>query len=128
MAKILVVEDDEVARMVLAKIMEDENEFQPIMTGDGEQAIAALKANDDIKAILLDRNMPKMGGMETLEALKANVRWSRIPVIFQTAADTDADVIEGMKAGAYYYLKKPYEPEMVRNVLRAAIESFGGHM
>ena len=116
------------ARTVLAKIMSGDNECQVIMTEDGEQALEALKANDDIKAILLDRNMPGMNGMETIEALKSNTDWSRIPVIFQTAADGDADVIEGMKAGAYYYLKKPYEPEMVRNVLRAAIEDFTGHM
>ena len=126
MYKILVVEDDEVARMVLLKILADSGEFEAVIAENGKQALEQLSVNEDIAAILLDRNMPEMNGMEVLQNLKANPSWARIPVIFQTAADSDAQVIEGKLAGAYYYLKKPYEPTLVCTLLRSAIDEYLG--
>lgn len=122
MAKVLIVEDDAVALAVLKKILSESNEFETISAENGMQALAALEMHSDISAILLDRNMPEMGGMEALEKIKQNPDWARIPVIFQTGDDKDADVIEGTQAGAYYYLKKPYEPALVRTIVRSAVE------
>lgn len=123
MKTILVVEDDEIARTVLNQIISESGEFHIINAQNGQDAIEQLSVTPHVDAILLDRNMPKMDGLETIKIIKSNPALARIPVIFQTAADSDAEVIEGTLAGAFYYLKKPYEAELVLSILRSAVVS-----
>jgi len=117
--KVLIVEDDPVNLKVLEKIIEN-SEFSSISATNGLEAIQMLEQDSDIDIILLDRFMPEMDGMHVIQKVRSNPNWADIPVIFQTAADSDSEVIEGTLAGAYYYLTKPYDQAIVRSVLRAA--------
>ena len=65
--------------------------------------------------------MPVLDGMALLQRMKTDARFADIPVIMQTAAAAPEQVREGMAAGAYYYLTKPYEPETLCAVVRAAV-------
>jgi CheY-like chemotaxis protein len=65
--------------------------------------------------------MPVLDGMALLNRMKADARFADVPVIMQTAAAAPEQVREGLAAGAYYYLTKPYEPETLCAVVRAAI-------
>jgi CheY-like chemotaxis protein len=71
--------------------------------------------------VILDRMMPGMNGIELLHLMKADPRFSAIPVIMQTAATTPEQVRQGLEAGAFYYLSKPYEPETLIAIVRAAV-------
>lgn len=71
--------------------------------------------------VILDRMMPGMTGIEMLRRMKADTRFRNIPVIMQTAAAAPDQVREGIEAGAYYYLTKPYEPAALTAIVRAAL-------
>jgi phosphoserine phosphatase RsbU/P len=70
--------------------------------------------------VLLDRNMPRLGGVELLQWLKGNSELRSLPVILQTASDSRAELIAAMKGGAFYYLTKPYDVEMLLTVVATA--------
>ena len=70
--------------------------------------------------------MPELDGMELLRRMKREARFADIPVIMQTAASSPDQVREGLEAGAYYYLTKPYEPEALISIVRAALEDRRG--
>ena len=65
--------------------------------------------------------MPNMDGMELLRAIKAEAEFRDIPVVMQTAASEPEEVLEGIKAGVYYYLTKPYEQEMLLGIVGSAL-------
>jgi len=89
---------------------------------DGEEAWALLEASpNDFDVVLLDRMMPKMEGMEVLRRMKAHPVLQYVPTILQTASAKNEQIIEGIEAGAYYYITKPYKEDMFRSVVRAAV-------
>jgi len=71
--------------------------------------------------VLLDRNMPRLGGVELLQWLKANSELRSLPVILQTASDSRADLLAAMKGGAFYFLTKPYDVEVLLTVVATAV-------
>ena len=104
--------------------LEDDN-YEVLTANDGIQGWDLLLAQkDNIKVILLDRMMPNMDGMAFMHKLKHNEEVSHIPVIMQTAAAEKEQIVEGIKAGVYYYLTKPYDKELMLSVVRAAIHDY----
>lgn len=89
--------------------------------GDGEEAWRLIDGGNRYVAILLDRMMPVLDGMGLLRRMKADERFRDIPVIMQTAAGNPEQVREGLAAGAYYYLVKPYERESLLSIVRGAL-------
>ncbi|QNM97863.1 ATP-binding response regulator [Chitinimonas koreensis] len=89
---------------------------------DGEQAWAALnRGGERYDAVLLDRMMPGLNGMEVLRRMQASPQLSELPVVMQTAVGSADSVREGMEAGAYYYLTKPFERDMLLAIVAAAV-------
>jgi len=66
--------------------------------------------------------MQKLDGLSTLKALKQNPELRRIPVVIITAFGGSEQTIEGMKAGAYDYITKPFDPDEVLRTAARAIE------
>ncbi len=103
----LVVDDSEVIRKVARRILETCN-FDVREAENGEQAIAACQMRLP-DAILLDWNMPVMGGMEFLGALRlANLRHKPY-VIYCTTENDPVDIARAFAAGADDYLLKPFD-------------------
>jgi DNA-binding response OmpR family regulator len=65
--------------------------------------------------------MPDMDGMQLLNNIKESDELERVPVIMQTAKAASSDVVAGLKAGASYYLTKPYDGEILKSVVRSAV-------
>ena len=121
---ILIVDDDINNVEILKMDLEDEG-YDLLAGYDGVEGWNILQQNKDrIVVILLDRMMPKMNGMEFIAKLKANEYLAQIPVVMQTAAAEKSQVAEGIKAGVYYYLTKPYEEVVMKSVVQAAIGSY----
>lgn len=95
----------------------------------GEAALQHLKQfPEEFHAVLLDRMMPGMSGMEVLYHMKQDEKLQHIPVIFQTAKSNKEDILKGMKAGAYYYLPKPFTSEELLAVVKAAVLKFDEYL
>jgi len=119
-AHVLIVEDNDADRALLEVHLGNDG-FDTDSAGDGVDGWAMLDANPDrYDLVLLDRTMPRMDGMALLRKIKGDHRFLILPVIFQSALASREEVIEGIKAGAYYYLTKPYDAEMLLSVVRTA--------
>ncbi len=121
---VLVVDDSPLDRALLKAHLTNAG-YTPDLVNDGVEALAALEGDPDrYDVVLLDRNMPRMTGIELLGRMKENSRLRLVPVILQTAAITPNEVLEGIDAGAYYYLTKPYDSQMLLSVVRAAASDY----
>ncbi len=118
--KILAVDDEEFNLDIMDHHL-TRADYEVVRAEDGVAALAMLEENDDIDVIVLDRMMPKLGGMEVLAKIKVDARFQEIPVVMQTAAAAADQVTEGIKAGVYYYLTKPYDGDTLVSIVNAAL-------
>lgn len=119
--RLLVVDDEPLNLEIIAEFLDDPL-YQLDLVLDAEQALEKLESpGSKYDLILLDRMMPGMSGIELLRLIKAELRFQRIPVVMQTAAASPEQVSEGIEAGAYYYLTKPYEPKALLAIVRSAL-------
>lgn len=119
---ILVVDDEPFNREILAEVLDDPA-YRISVAEDGGQAWDRLTADgESFDLVLLDRMMPGMDGLEVLRRMKDTPRLRDLPVIMQTAAASPDQVREGIAAGAYYYLTKPFELETLLTIVRAALD------
>lgn len=120
--RVLVVDDEQLNLFIIEEFLEQED-IELEMHSNPLEAWASLSAADsNFSLVVLDRMMPELDGMELLRRMKREARFADIPVIMQTAASSPDQVREGLEAGAYYYLTKPYEPEALISIVRAAME------
>jgi DNA-binding response OmpR family regulator len=122
--KILSVDDDALNRDILTEYLTDGG-YEVVEADDGDTALALLSQTPGIDAIVLDRMMPRLDGMAVLKAAKADPRFRDIPVIMQSAASAREQILQGIKAGVYYYLTKPYENQMLLAIVAAALRDAG---
>lgn len=119
--RILVVDDEDINIEIIRYNLEDED-YQIEIAHDGVEAWGKLERDPEgYHVVLLDRMMPRMDGMAVLERMKSHPVLSHTPVILQTAMAAQEEVIEGIRAGAYYYLTKPYDGAMLVSVVRTAV-------
>ena len=98
---VLVVDDDEAIREVIAEVLRDEG-YEVVSAGNGQQALDELRRNRLPDLVLLDLMMPVMSGWELLEEIQSSARWSQIPVV----------VVSAMTApGVREHLAKPIDLE-----------------
>lgn len=119
--KVLVVDDEEVNIELLRGYLDEEG-FEVLEAENGQEGWSVLEQNPDISLILLDRMMPKMDGIAFIKKQKSDNRFKDIPVIMQTAVADEDSVAEGIEAGVYYYLVKPYKGSLLLSVVHAALE------
>jgi DNA-binding response OmpR family regulator len=118
---VLVVDDDAPIREALAYDLRAAG-YEPVTAKDGLEAWEILQAGPDrFAAVLLDRTMPRMDGMEVLTRVREHEALRGLPVIFQTARAAREDVVEGLQAGAHYYLTKPFDRAALLAIVRAAV-------
>lgn len=120
--KILIVEDQQSLRELFAQYVAEWG-YSPILAEDGNQAWEMLLAEQQVEAILLDRIMPNMDGLSFLKKIKQS-SFKSIPIIMVTSENNKTDVIEGINAGAFYYLGKPVEPDLLKAVIKSALLEF----
>jgi len=121
---VLVIDDEPNNVEILSLDLEDAG-YEVLTAEHGEAGWQQMEAlGHTIDAILLDRMMPVMDGMEFIKRLKSVPAYSHIPVIMQTAAAEKKAMEEGIKAGVYYYLTKPYEASTMLSLVRAAIHAY----
>ena len=117
---VLIVEDEQLNQMILGSMLEDT--YSVIYASDGIEALEQVKTHkDELAMVLLDLQMPQMGGMEVLKVMKEEEELSGIPVIVMTA-DQSAEV-DCLKVGAIDFIPKPYpSAEIVQIRVNRCIE------
>lgn len=119
-ARVLAVDDDRTMLLMLESQLEELG-YEVLTARDGAEALSILEEEQNrIDMILLDREMPKMSGMEVVARVMDDPELRKIPIIMQTGSDQPKQIKEGIDAGVYYYLTKPIDGEILKSVLTAA--------
>ncbi|WP_298536485.1 sigma-54 dependent transcriptional regulator [uncultured Algibacter sp.] len=120
MSKILVIEDEAAIRRVLVKILSEENDAYKVDEAeDGLIGIEKIK-NDDFDLVLCDIKMPKMDGVEVLEAVK-KIKPETPIVMISGHGDLDT-AVNTMRLGAFDYISKPPDLNRLLNTVRNALD------
>jgi CheY-like chemotaxis protein/signal transduction histidine kinase/HAMP domain-containing protein len=115
--KVLVVDDDVRNIFALSSVIERRG-MTVITAGTGREAIGKLETTPDIAIVLMDIMMPEMDGYETMQVIRQNSSFRRLPIIALTAKAMKGDREKCLEAGASEYLAKPVNTEQLLSSLR----------
>jgi two-component system alkaline phosphatase synthesis response regulator PhoP len=104
--------DDEEDVLELVRYNFNKEGFKVETATTGEDALKKAKANPP-SAILLDRMLPGIDGIEVCRQLKSDSKTSSIPIIMLTAKGEESDVVSGLEVGADDYVTKPFSPKVL---------------
>lgn len=109
MMKILLADDEEAIRSLVAATLKNTDRYVVLLAQDGEQALEiALKERPEL--VLLDVRMPRMDGFEVCKELKSDSRTAHAKVIMLTALTLEEDRERANESGADEYFTKPFSP------------------
>jgi CheY-like chemotaxis protein/signal transduction histidine kinase/HAMP domain-containing protein len=115
--KVLVVDDDVRNIFALSSVLERRG-MTVLTAGTGREAIATLDSTPDVAIVLMDIMMPEMDGYETMQVIRHNPAFQRLPIIALTAKAMKGDREKCLEAGASDYLAKPVNTEQLLSALR----------
>ena len=118
---ILIVDDSEFVRSYHYYILE-EADFQVITAVDGSDGLEKLYTNS-CDLVLSDINMSNMDGYEFIRRIRADKKYSALPIIIVSTESEAKDKMKGFEAGANLYLVKPCEPEMMVENIRMILSA-----
>ncbi|MGH7419701.1 MAG: sigma-54-dependent transcriptional regulator [Candidatus Rokuibacteriota bacterium] len=118
MTKILVVDDEAEIRSLLGAVLQSKG-YEVVTADDGAAALQQIQ-REHPAVVLMDLSMPRMGGMDALPEIKRLD--PEVPVIICTAHADLATAVRAMKLGAYDYLTKPFDVELLALTLERALE------
>ncbi len=118
--KILVVDDSALIHQMYRLVM-SRYKCEIVDAMNGQEALDLLALQNDVQLILLDINMPVMNGVQFLEKASALGITRRTPVIIISTEGKEEDTIRGLKLGAKGYLKKPFNPSDLHDLIEKVI-------
>ena len=116
---ILIVDDSEFVRSYHSYILE-EADFQVITAVDGSDGLEKLYTNS-CDLVLSDINMSNMDGYEFIRRIRADEKYSALPIIIVSTDSEAKDKMKGFEAGANLYIVKPSSPEMMVENIRMVL-------
>lgn len=117
---VLIVDDNNVNRQVLTKILQEE--YAVLTAANGKEALELLRAHSShIAGIMLDLVMPIMDGYEFLREINKVEEYKNIPVLVSTSNSDRENEKEALKLGAWDFISKPYDADIIRFRLNNAI-------
>lgn len=119
---ILVVDDDEIMRNALKRILEAQG-YKTLQAQDGLELSKMLETTK-LDMILLDINLPWVDGLELCRLIKTHYNFKNVPLIIVSARKDKEDVEKGIEAGADDYLTKPFDiDQMIALVNKKMLET-----
>lgn len=116
MKKILIADDEDILRILIADTLEDDFEIEE--AEDGKEALQKIREND-YDLIVLDYMMPHLTGLEVLEEVRKDQNYTKVLMLTAKAQDTDRE--KAISTGADYFMSKPFSPmellSLVENIL-----------
>jgi CheY-like chemotaxis protein len=115
--KVLIVDDDVRNIFALSSVLERRG-MSVLTAGTGREAIATVESTSDLSIVLMDIMMPEMDGYETMQVIRQNPQFHRLPIIALTAKAMKGDREKCLEAGASEYLAKPVNTEQLLSACR----------
>lgn len=108
--RILVADDEpHIGRIIKTKL--EQGPYDVELVYDGQEALDALERTPSAGLVILDLMMPRVGGLDVLERVRADARWRALPCIILTAAGQDHQEQEALRRGASDFMTKPFSPK-----------------
>lgn len=123
MARVLVVEDEDVLSEMIAALVDDLG-YESVVAASGQDALALLKASAEPPALIIsDIMMPKMSGVELMRVVRDDTQFAHVPIILMSAGGRPANI-----QGANYFLHKPFNIDQLADLIdRLVREHFDQH-
>ncbi len=119
--KFLVVDDSSTMRRIIKNTLGRLGHKEILEAEDGAQAWETMQQNSDIDVLITDWNMPEMNGLELVKKVRAEEKYSDLPIIMVTTEGGKAEVITALKAGVNNYIVKPFTPQVLQEKLEAVL-------
>jgi two-component system chemotaxis response regulator CheY len=110
--KVLVVDDSATVRQQVGSALTQAG-FTVIEAVDGVDGAACIEASPDLALVICDVNMPRMNGLEMVEAVRRQARPATMPIIMLTTEGDPSLVARAKQAGAKGWIVKPFKPELL---------------
>lgn len=124
MINLLIVDDEELNLRIIEESLEGSG-YILTKAVNGLQAWQILTQKKvEFAAIILDRLMPELDGIEVLKFIKSDRYLRDIPVVLQTALNSSNEITEGIDSGAFYYLTKPYSKKLLISIVNSAVDNY----
>lgn len=119
--KLLVVDDSSTMRRIIKNTL-SRLDYEDVFEGeDGIQGWNILDQNPDIGMLITDWNMPEMNGLALVKKVRADQRFSDLPIIMVTTEGGKVEVVTALKAGVNNYIVKPFTPQVLKEKLSAVL-------
>lgn len=122
--KCLVVDDSATMRRIVVNALKGIGYDHVVEAADGSDALQ--KCDPSIELVITDWNMPVMGGLELVKALRLNPQHSRTPILMVTTRSVKDDILQAVEAGVSSYILKPFTPQVLKEKIDEIISLASG--
>lgn len=111
--RFLVVDDSATMRRIVVNSLQRIGYSDIVEAGDGAQGLEKL--DDAVDFVITDWNMPVMGGLEMVKAIRARNDGGSVPILMVTTRSVREDIVQAAQAGVNNYVVKPFTPQILRD-------------
>lgn len=117
---ILIVEDSTTTSALIRAVIEEMGDFNTVEAGSGFEALKILPTQE-FDLVITDINMPDINGLELINFIKNNPKYSHLPLIIVSTERSEEDKKRGIALGAMAYITKPFKAYELQEVIKQAI-------
>jgi len=119
---ILVVEDSSTTRALIRAVIDELGDFETVEASSGFEALKMLP-QQEYDLIITDINMPDINGLELINFVRSNARYSHVPIVIVSTERSEEDKKRGMALGATAYVTKPFKSLELQEAIQKIIGS-----
>ena len=120
MKTILIVEDSSTTRALIRAVIDELGDFDTVEAATGFEALKMLP-QQEYDLIITDINMPDINGLELINFVRSNVRYSHVPIIIVSTERSEEDKKRGIALGATAYVTKPFKSVELQEAIQKII-------
>jgi two-component system chemotaxis response regulator CheY len=123
--RFLIVDDSATMRRIMVNSLDRIGFSDCVVAADGNEALERF--DESFACVITDWNMPNLGGIEFVRALRALPGGATVPVIMVTTRSVREDIIDAAKAGVNQYIVKPFTPQVLKEKLDQVLGTVDAH-
>jgi two-component system chemotaxis response regulator CheY len=123
--RFLVVDDSPTMRRIVINALKSFGYTDVIEANDGAEGFDLLQ-NEPVDFVITDWNMPNMNGLEFTQAIRADPKLQKLPILMVTTRGLKQDIIDALKARVNNYVVKPFTPQILKEKMDAVLKGIQG--